>query len=218
MPFELLLSVFLKMLCSNARAVPYCWVDSEMLSGKDKHSETMHPELACGFCLLVPVYLFTVMDSFCCCVVLWSYVREHLAPPRVEKSEDNVYFLDCPSFTGGRNVYQDDREGHGWTHVRLIPGSAMCFASYKVFPLKQLILHDHDWPAPAFCYQSPHAAFSTNWLKSHSVSHPGTSCVMIMYSLKKKKKIERKKKMRWGGGGGGGVGGVEKVAIQWRNE
>lgn len=71
---ELLLSFFLKMVCSTVRAVLHRLVNLEMLSGKDNHSETMRPELACGFCLLVPVYLFIVMDPFCCCLVLWSYI------------------------------------------------------------------------------------------------------------------------------------------------
>ena len=116
-----------------------------------------------------------------------------------------------------RSVCRDDRGGHGWTHVWLIPRPAMCSVSCKLFALKHLILyyrpsprtvsscilcseptHTHThinthtptlscilWSEPTHTHTHTHTAFLTDWGKSHSVSYPWISCVMIMYSLKK---------------------------------
>jgi len=102
-----------------------------------------------------------------------------------------------------RSVCRDDREGHGWTHVWLIPGSAMCSVSCKLFALKQLILYYRPSPRTVssciLCSEPTHtnthththtpqpspAFYDQNLLHTHMDAHthththiPTVSCIL----------------------------------------
>ena len=68
------------------------------------------------------------------------------------------------------SVCRDDRGGHGWTHVWLIPGSAMCSVSCKLFALKQLILYYQPSPRTVSCILCSEPTHTHTHTHTHTVS------------------------------------------------
>ena len=74
-----------------------------------------------------------------------------------------------------RSVCRDDRGGHGWTHVWLIPRPAMCSVSCKLFALKHLILYYRPSPRTVssciLCSEPTHT-------HTHINTHTPTFCIL----------------------------------------
>jgi hypothetical protein len=124
MSVELLLSMFLQMVCPTVRAVPPCLV------------ETMHWSWRVAFCLCVPVYLFIIMDPFCCDTGK-SRVASASLPTGLRTGIMPTFWTFCHSVKDVVGVCHNDR---GPRLEPRVADSRVCHvllqAASKVFALK----------------------------------------------------------------------------------